>query len=58
MFENLELAMKTDKRVRASLRAKLDSEQGDRIASTLEQIQLAGSPDRLAGPVARAEAVA
>ena len=49
MFENLELAMKTDKRVRASLRAKLDSAQGDRIAATLEQIQLAGCPDRLAG---------
>ena len=41
--------MKTDKRVRESLRAKLDSAQGDRIAATLEQIQLAGAPDRLAG---------
>ena len=49
VFENLELAMKTDKRVRASLRAKLDSAQGDLIAATLEQIQLAGSAGRLAG---------
>ena len=49
VFENLELAMKTDKRVRRSLFAKLDSAQGDLIAATLEQIQLAGQPDRLAG---------
>ena len=49
VFENLELAMKTDKRVRSSLLAKLDSAQGDLIAATLEQIQLAGSPGRLAG---------
>ena len=40
VFENLELAMKTDKRVRASLRARLDSEQLDRIAQTLDLIQL------------------
>ena len=49
VFENLELAMKTDKRVRASLRAKLDSAQGDLIAATIEQIHLADAPDRLAG---------
>ena len=49
VFENLELAMKTDKRVRSSLRAKLDSAQSDLIAATLEQIQLAKAPDRLAG---------
>jgi urea transport system ATP-binding protein len=49
VFENLELAMKMDKRVRSSLLAKLDSAQGDRIAATLEQIQLSGAPDRLAG---------
>src|SRR6202007_1048708 len=29
VFENLELAMKTDKRARASIRAKLDSVKGD-----------------------------
>jgi urea transport system ATP-binding protein len=49
VFENLELAMKTDKRVLASLRARLDSAQLDRIATTLELIHLAGQPDRLAG---------
>ncbi len=49
VFENLELAMKTDKRVFASLRKKLDSAQLDRIADTLRLIQLAGEADRLAG---------
>ncbi len=49
VFENLELAMKTDKRVRRSLFAKLDSAQGDLIAATLEQIKLADAPDRPAG---------
>jgi urea transport system ATP-binding protein len=49
VFENLELAMKTDKRVRSSLLAKLDSAQGDRIAGTLEQIHLSGAADRPAG---------
>ena len=49
VFENLELAMKTDKRVRASMLARLDSTQRDRIAATLRQIQLAGQADRLAG---------
>jgi urea transport system ATP-binding protein len=49
VFENLELAMKTDKRVWASLRARLASEQLDRIAQTLDQIQLAVEADRLAG---------
>ena len=49
VFENLELAMKTDKRVRASLRARLDSSQLDRIAHTLELIRLGGEADRPAG---------
>jgi urea transport system ATP-binding protein len=49
VFENLELAMKTDKRVRASLRAKLDSGQLDRIAHTLEMIRLPAEADKLAG---------
>jgi urea transport system ATP-binding protein len=48
-FENLELAMKTDKRVRASLSARLDSSQRDRIAQTLEMIRLAAEADKLAG---------
>jgi urea transport system ATP-binding protein len=49
VFENLELAMKTDKRVRASLRARLDGSQLDRIAQTLEMIRLAAEADKLAG---------
>ncbi len=49
VFENLELAMKTDKRVRASLVASLDSARLDRIAATLELIQLAAQADRPAG---------
>jgi urea transport system ATP-binding protein len=49
VFENLELAMKTDKRVRFSLTARLDSAQRDRIAETLALIHLAGVADRPAG---------
>ena len=49
VFENLELAMKTDKRVRASLLARLDSAQLDRIAHTLDLIRLAPDSARLAG---------
>ncbi len=49
VFENLELAMKCDKRVRASLTARLDSAQRDRIADTLALIHLAGEADRYAG---------
>jgi len=48
-FENLELAMKADKRVRRTLFARLSSEDRDRIAVTLEQIRLAASADREAG---------
>ena len=49
VFENLELAMKTDKRVWRSLRALLDSAAGDRIAETLQTIRLTAHADRLAG---------
>ena len=49
VFENLELAMKTDKRVRASLLARLGSAQLDRIAQTLDLIRLTPESDRLAG---------
>ncbi len=49
VFENLELALKTDKTVWASLRARLSSEQLDSIAARLELINLAGEADRLAG---------
>jgi len=49
VFENLELAMKVDKRVRHSLMAELDSAQRDKIAATLAMIHLDDSADRLAG---------
>jgi urea transport system ATP-binding protein len=49
VFENLELAMKADKRVRRTLFARLASEEGDRIAATLELIRLADSAERVAG---------
>ena len=49
VFENLELAMKTDKRVWASVRARLGAEQLDRIRETLELIKLHGEADLLAG---------
>jgi urea transport system ATP-binding protein len=49
VFENLELAMKTDKRVRLSLFAELDDATRDRIAETLRTIRLADQADREAG---------
>ena len=48
-FENLELAMKADKRVRRTLFARLTSEEGDRIATTLERVRLEASSHRMAG---------
>ena len=49
VFENLELAMKTDKRVWASLFAWLDREGRDKIADTLRLIRLDQEADRQAG---------
>ncbi|HNC52643.1 MAG TPA: urea ABC transporter ATP-binding protein UrtD [Accumulibacter sp.] len=49
VFENLELAMKTDKRVRHSLFAQLDAAASDRIAETLRLIRLDTHGKRLAG---------
>jgi urea transport system ATP-binding protein len=49
VFENLELAMKTDKRVRASFTARLDSAQRDRIDETLALIHLGAQAGRPAG---------
>jgi urea transport system ATP-binding protein len=48
-FENLELAMKADKRVRRTLFARLSSEERDRIAATLDRVRLEASADRPAG---------
>jgi len=49
VFENLELAMKADKRVRSTLFARLNSEERDRIAAMIERVGLAGAADRTAG---------
>jgi urea transport system ATP-binding protein len=49
VFENLELAMKTDKRAWTSLFAWLSQEGRDRITDTLKQIRLDREADRLAG---------
>lgn len=49
VFENLELAMKMDKRVRPTLFARLGGEQRDKIGAILRQIRLEGQAQRLAG---------
>ncbi len=49
VFENLELALKTNKGVKASMFFKLDSAQSDRLADILLTIQLADSVNRMAG---------
>ena len=49
VFENLELAMKADKRVRRTLRARLSSEEDGRITETMRQIRLDASAGRPAG---------
>jgi urea transport system ATP-binding protein len=49
VFENLELALKTDKRVKASIFFKLKSEQKTRLLEVLETIKLEDSINRQAG---------
>jgi len=49
VFENLELAMKADKRVRTTLFARLSSAERDRVADMLKLIRLQESADRVAG---------
>ncbi len=49
VFENLELAMKMDKRVRPTLFARLSGEQRDKIGAILRQVRLEGQAQRLAG---------
>ena len=48
-FENLELAMKADKRVRRTLLARLSAEERDRIADMLAKVRLTDTADRPAG---------
>jgi urea transport system ATP-binding protein len=49
VFENLELALAGDRRVRASLYAKLSGEQLDRIGMVMERVYLKAQAHRLAG---------
>jgi len=49
VFENLELAMKADKRVRRTLTARLSTEERDRVAETLALVRLQDGADRVAG---------
>lgn len=49
VFENLEIALKTDKSVWASLRARLNSEQHDRITEVLKLLRLGNERQRPAG---------
>jgi urea transport system ATP-binding protein len=53
VFENMELALKTDKSGFASLRARLDSEQLGRIESILDLTNLRGEVDRIAGTLSQ-----
>jgi len=49
VFENLEIALKADKSVWASLRARLSSEQRDRIDEVLKLLRLGGERQHRAG---------
>jgi urea transport system ATP-binding protein len=55
VFENLELAMKNDKRVRPTLFARLTPAQRELIARTLTTIRLEGSEQRLAGSLSHGQ---
>jgi urea transport system ATP-binding protein len=55
VFENLELALKTDKGVKPSMFFRLDSGQGDRLASVLHTIHLHGAVTRLAGTLSHGQ---
>lgn len=55
VFENLELALRTDKGVRASVFHALDSGQSDRLASVLHTIHLAAHVNRLAGTLSHGQ---
>ena len=55
VFENLELALKTNKGVKASMVFRLDSAQSDRLAEILHTIHLADSVARLAGTLSHGQ---
>ena len=49
VFENLELAMKADKRARSTLFSQLSSEERGRIEATMRLVRLDREPTRVAG---------
>ena len=49
VFENFELSMKADRRVRNTLFARLSSDDRDRISAMLKRVRLYDAADRLAG---------
>ncbi len=55
VFDNFELALKQDKRVRATLRARVDDVARDRISTMLQRVGLAPQADRLAGTLSHGE---
>jgi urea transport system ATP-binding protein len=55
VFENLELALKTDKRVVPAMRFKLDSMQSSKLAEIIHTIHLADSVRRLAGTLSHGQ---
>lgn len=55
VFENLELALKADKRARRSLRWRLHGEQRDRIDELLSQTRLANRSHWLAGELSHGQ---
>jgi len=55
VFENLELAMKADKRVRATIDARPSRAELDRIVEVLVLIHLAAEGDRLAGSLSHGQ---
>jgi len=55
VFENLELAMKADKRARTAVRARLSGADLERIAETLELIQLRDQVHRPAGALSHGQ---
>ncbi|MDO5626091.1 MAG: ATP-binding cassette domain-containing protein, partial [Pseudomonadota bacterium] len=55
VFENLELALKTDKRVRPSMCFRLDSADQDRLAEVLHTIHLPTHASRRAGDLSHGQ---
>jgi urea transport system ATP-binding protein len=55
VFENLELALKTDKGVKSSMFFRLDTGQSDRLADMLHTIHLDGAVQRQAGTLSHGQ---